>query len=856
MLTKTSILTFFLLIAKDEPLFRWCNYLTLAVVNVAGLALTLLNILQCRPVSAGFIYPTPQSANCIDIVTLYLSSAPVNIITDLAILFLPMPTLTSMRLPRKQKIILVFTFSLFMFVTVVDIVRIAYLENAALARLKVAGTKSGNSRIIEQTDFPWYASLSFMWSAVEVNLGIACACVPSLKPLFLRFLPGFIKDADDMSMKGGSFDAGVQARGSLPDFSDKGNTILTNPAALRQSSAAEYRGGSGDNDLGFLDFLTGPMEDNAVARTATAHSRMSRVQTHKTAATNFDFYSMNKSRSMLDLSNRQSFAPVAIVTVVFFLWGFAYGLLSVLNGQFEIIVRLSESQSLGLHAAYYGGYFIGPLTLGRFMLKKYGFKAAMITGLCVYSCGTFVFWPAAVLTSYTAFVVSNFIVGVGLSCLEIAANPFTALCGPLEYAEVRLNISQGFQAIGTVVSPLLAQKVFFKNVLDAPSLVNAQWAYLGIALFDVLLALALYYISLPEASDDDLQDLADRRSGVYRTQVGRVPVVWLTLGLGVLSLFCYVGGQEAIGDNTEAMARLLVPRSKSNSLLPFDYITIGHTVFAVGRFLTAFLNYLFKPRWILLFLYIGLIVTCALQMVLGGNAGISMTMLTYLFESGVFSIVYAIALRGMGSHTKTASAFLAAAISGGTLFSPIQTVVANGHGLQYSFCVPLAAFAFGMIFAIYLNIVPAARNQVDPLHERKHRRHNHRLSFHRTSTASDANSPKNQFGLAGILARRKTQNAEMGSARHVERRSEVSTSSSSAAPSSANEKVEIQKSFSPIRAAHHEPDRVQDFAMATERSHEDERLRAIRHDLGPWPDEADTDKECEILFGKSIAKAI
>jgi hypothetical protein len=123
MATKTSILLFYLSLAKEEKLFRGLSYLTLFVTNAAGLALTFLNIFQCRPVTATFKNPIPNSASCTDIVTLYLCSAPVNIITDLAILFLPMPILTGIRLPRKQKIILVITFSFGAFVAVVDVVR-------------------------------------------------------------------------------------------------------------------------------------------------------------------------------------------------------------------------------------------------------------------------------------------------------------------------------------------------------------------------------------------------------------------------------------------------------------------------------------------------------------------------------------------------------------------------------------------------------------------------------------------------------------------------------------------------------------------------------------------------------------
>lgn len=894
MLTKTSILMFFLTLARDNPLFRWCNYMTMAVVNVAGLALTFLTIFQCRPVSATFLYPTPPTANCTDIVTLYLSSAPVNIITDLAILFLPMPTLTGMRLPRKQKIIIVVTFSFGVFVTVVDIVRIAYLENASLNRLQAIGMNSGNTRLVEQKDFPWYASLSFMWSAVEVNVGIVCACVPSLKPLFLRFLPGFIRSAGDISMKGGSSSIDAEKKGpeAVPELAlpqDPADVrVLTNPAAFKEPSVAQYRGGGGDDDLGFLDFLTGPPEEgrgsSPIGRTTSNISRFSRVPTRKSAAkSDFDFYDMGRPRTMLTLTNHESFMPVAIVTVIFFLWGFAYGLLNVLNTQFQNNAKLSQAQGLGLHGAYFGGYFVGPLTLGRFVLQRYGFKSSMIAGLCVYSCGTLVFWPSAVLTSYTAFVISNFIVGFGLSCLEIAANPFIALCGPLEYAEVRLNFSQGFQAVGTVLSPLLAQKVFFKNVSDAGSLVNAQWAYLGIALFDVLLAVAFYYARLPEASDDDLEELAAKRSAAYRTQVGPIPVVWLTLGLGVFSQFCYVGGQEGIGGNAGELDHLLRP----NILSSFDYTTVGHTVFAVGRFLSALLNYIFKPRWILLFLYGGLIITCTLQMVLGGDAGVAISQLIFFFESGVFSIVFAISMRGMGAHTKTASALMTAAISGGALFSPIQTVVATAHGsLQYSFCVPLAAFAFGTIFAIYLNVVPAARNQVDPVYERRDRQRNARRVLTNTSSGSDMASPKYQFGLTGILARRKKHRSDEPSSEHVETRGDDSSSSSSPVHWKESEKTE-QVGMPTRPGAGRKMDdmlHVKEFARPpsgekTERRkrakniggpREEDRIHQFTSypgaagesgagaapDLPPWPDELTDGKEREILFGKSISSAL
>jgi fucose permease len=777
MLTKSSIVIFYLsVMSRDvDPVFKWCNWLTLAVTNIAGLALTFLNIFQCTPVRSVFLYPTPKSANCTDIVNLYLSSAPVNIITDLAILFLPMPILTGMRLPKKQKIILVVTFSCGAFVAVVDVIRIAYFQNAASSILDV--TTTGSIVTKEQDDFSWYASLSFMWSAVEVNLGIVCACVPSLKPLFLRFIPTFVKDAG--TSPGESTTDGADENGPqmAPAMAVKGNiSMVNNPAAFRKPTVKEYSGDDSGDEMGFLNFLAGPAEDapqDTLRRQTTTLSRMSTSRSSTTS--DFGFVTMDQTKNMLKLSNSQSIWPIAVVTVIFFLWGFAYGLLDTLNSQFQAIAKISGLESVGLHGAYFGGYLVGPLTLGQFMLKKYGFKAAMMAGLCVYGCGTLIFWPSAVLTSYTAFVISNFIVAFGLSCLEIAANPYIALCGPLEYAEARLNFSQGFQAIGTVLSPLLATKVLFKNINSGPSLIDVQWAYLGIALFVIALAVAFYYIPLPEASDEQLEAMADRRSAAYRARIGPYRVIWITLILGVFSQWCYVGGQEVIGGTTEALYTYFRPNPKQ--LTPFDYQTISHTVFMAGRFLSAFLNYVFTPRWILLGLYCGLIITCALQMAVSGTAALVVNQLIYLFESGAFSIIFAITLRGMGAHTKTASAYMTTAISGGVALPFIQWVTQNHHTLKFSFIVPLAIFAFGAIFPVYLNLVPAAKNQVQPTHENRNQRRADRANrrMQRTeSLASDPNGAARQFGLAGIIARRKKIKAQqaVGTAQHIEQQNQ------------------------------------------------------------------------------------
>ena len=378
-----------------------------------------------------------------------------------------------------------------------------------------------------------------MWSVVEVNVSICCGCVPGLKPLVARFAPKLLRDAA----------SGGYSRHTLDDMlpSSRTQPPLTGPNSREEANGNSFPGFNPEREeregsVEMLDILNRPEASppkSGDTETGTHTSSSNRTMTF------FDFVNMKKPANMLKLSNRESISPLALTTILFFLWGFSYGLLDILNRQFQHIIHASETRSLGLHAAYFGGYTVGPC-IAWFTLKKWGFRGTFISGLCIYACGSLIFWPSAVLTSFAAFTVSNVVVGVGLAMLETSGNPFIALCGPQENSEIRLNISQGVQAIGSVVSPLLAQKVLFKDVNSISALVDVQWTYLAIALFDVLLAVAFYYLSVPEASDQDLQELADRRGKGNSNKFLGMPVVWVTLALGTFSLFFYVGAQEVL----------------------------------------------------------------------------------------------------------------------------------------------------------------------------------------------------------------------------------------------------------------------------------------------------------------------
>ncbi|KAG9552099.1 MFS monosaccharide transporter-like protein, partial [Aureobasidium melanogenum] len=706
MAEKTSILVFYLTLSKTNQTFRWATIATLFVVNAAGLALTLVTLFQCNPVGAAFRYPVPAVHHCTDIITIYLSSAPVNIITDLAILFLPMPILTSMRLPRKQKAILVITFGFGLFVAIVDIVRIAYLQSASTYRLnQIVNYQQDNSsgRDVDVTDFSWYASYSFMWSAIEVNVGIMCACVPALKPLVSRFMPHLLRDEGDVTEKHSSVDRQptfeMATAQRVPSMQD--------PAFLTTQPSREP---VEESNMDMMDFLTTPdMQNNALERSQTMLTNSTR-NTSADTPTFFDFVNIKNRKSFVQMTARESLFPVIMVTVLFFIWGFEYGLLDVLNRQFQRVAHMSSAQSVGIHSAYYAGYFFGPLTFGRLALKHYGFKACYIIGLSIYACGILIFWPAAVLTSFPAFVIVNFIVGLGLSTLEISANPFIALCGPMEYVEVRLNLSQGFQAIGTVVAPLIAHKALFGQSQDAPSLINTQWAYLGIALFTVALAVAFFYVPLPEATDKELEDACERMDNANYATVGKIRVIWYTLAAGTFAMFCYVGAQEVLATTFDGYLALVAP-----SFNETNYMAIGHALFAASRFVAAGAGFIIKPRLLLVFFLTGTLVFSALAMNFTGSTATAMMLMVFFFEGPLFSLIFAQSIRGMGKFTKEGSVILVAAISGGGVFPGLSYVASETHNSQYAMCVAVAGFAGATLLPFFLNYSPLARALCDPL---------------------------------------------------------------------------------------------------------------------------------------------
>jgi FHS family L-fucose permease-like MFS transporter len=215
----------------------------------------------------------------------------------------------------------------------------------------------------------------------------------------------------------------------------------------------------------------------------------------------------------------------------------------VLNSHFQSTLNISSSMAAGLSAAYFGAYFICPPTISGWILRRFGFRVTFMTGLAVLAAGCLLFWPSGLKKSFGGFCGSMFVVGMGLSTLETAADPFLSICGPPRYSEIRLNLAQAVQGVGSFVAPLLASRVFFSNTLNTDEgLQNVQWVYLGVAGFVALLIVLFFLAPMPEITDADMEvqegEIGDYDPGPLTRQYNLFLAVW--------SQFCYVGAQVAV----------------------------------------------------------------------------------------------------------------------------------------------------------------------------------------------------------------------------------------------------------------------------------------------------------------------
>lgn len=372
--------------------------------------------------------------------------------------------------------------------------------------------------------------------------------------------------------------------------------------------------------------------------------------------------------------------PFVLVTSLFFLWGLAHSILDVLNKHFqETMDGVGKTESALVQAVMYGGYFVMALPAGQ-IIKRYGYRAGVITGLLLYGIGALLFIPGGQLLSFPFFLFSLFVIGCGLTCLETSANPYVTVLGNAEGAARRINLSQSFNGLGWIVGPLIGGHFAFAVGADKGS-IAIPYAIIGVVVLCVALVFA--QVKLPEVQAD----------GVAQTESAHATdSLWQHRNFvyGLIALFLYVAAQTGINSFFINYVTEHAGVSNVNASLLLGFGGMG--LFMVGRMGGSWLMLRVRAERVLLYCAIGATLAMAVLLSGAGVAGVAAFMLCYLCESIMFPTIFALALKGVGQHTKRASSFLIMSIVGGAIAPVLMGLIADHASMAMAFIVPLCCF--------------------------------------------------------------------------------------------------------------------------------------------------------------------
>ncbi|SGY44260.1 BQ5605_C001g00134 [Microbotryum silenes-dioicae] len=393
-----------------------------------------------------------------------------------------------------------------------------------------------------------------------------------------------------------------------------------------------------------------------------------------------------------NVTKRQEYFAFSLVTSLFFLWGFSYGLLDVLNKHFQTFFGITKLQSTLLQVAYFGAYVVYSPVCGQF-ISKFGYKKGIYMGLSLYCIGALGFWPSAKFEKYGGFVASAFVIACGLATLEVCANSYVTVLGSPEQAAFRLNFSQSFNGLASFVGPLIASKYFFGDEATQHSLGNVQWVYLAVACLGAAVMVLFFFATLPEISEDDMN--AQQAAAGYvddRPLYKRRHTV-----LGFIVQWMYVGAQVTLA--TFVLNYLTdkhdFTTARASQLFSFMQIT-----FMVGRFASTPLLRFFNPATILAVYGAMCSIFTLVAALKGGKVGLASLFIVFFFESVCYPTTFTLATSNLGKWTKRGGSLVIMGVGGGAMFPPVQGAMADKTGTQLSYVIPFIGFLFVFAYGL------------------------------------------------------------------------------------------------------------------------------------------------------------
>lgn len=378
--------------------------------------------------------------------------------------------------------------------------------------------------------------------------------------------------------------------------------------------------------------------------------------------------------------------PFILITSLFFLWGFAHAILNVLNKHFQEVLDITKAHSAFIQMMMYMGYFIMAIPAGLF-ISRFGYRRGVVFGLLLYGVGSLLFIPGQHYLSFNLFLFALFVIGCGLTFLETAANPYATELGPRETAASRLNFAQSFNGLGCICAPVLAGLLLFSKDGQAGS-GNVALPYVCMGVVVLLVALVFSRIKLPEIEYSVELDKEGNKVGLWSHKL---------FIFGLIALFAYEVGEISINS---FFINYVVEQGWMNARDASVVLSFGGLgLFMLGRFSGSWIMRRVRAEKMLLVCATGTVITTSLVLLDIGMVSLAALLCGYAFEAIMFPTIFALSLRGLGSHTKRASSFLMMSPVGGVVGPLLMGLVADQSSMVAAFIVPLVAYCVVWAYA-------------------------------------------------------------------------------------------------------------------------------------------------------------
>jgi FHS family L-fucose permease-like MFS transporter len=399
-------------------------------------------------------------------------------------------------------------------------------------------------------------------------------------------------------------------------------------------------------------------------------------------------------------------APLATVTTLFFMWGFLTCLNDILVPHLKSIFDLNYMRVMLIQFAFFGAYFLFSIPSAK-IIDWIGYQRSMVVGLLTMGVGAFLFVPAASAPSYPLFLGALIVLAAGITCLQVAANPYVTVLGKPQTASSRLNLTQAFNSLGTFLAPffggLLILSAAPKTMDDiramAPDVLQAyrlheaatvKTPYVGLGIALVVLAVAIGSFKLPTIAH------AQHKVGEkVNDSIWRHP----SLIFGAIGIFVYVGGEVSIGSFlVNYFTQPEIGGLTEKVAASFVAFYWGGAM--VGRFIGSALLQKVSTRGLL-----GICAVCAaglvaISMLTTGHTAMYSIILVGFFNSIMFPSIFTLGVAELGPLTGDGSGIMIMAIVGGAIIPVAQGAIADRIGIHHAFFLPVICYLYILYFAL------------------------------------------------------------------------------------------------------------------------------------------------------------